>query len=108
MTDKKFSPGEVAQLASLIEYQPDSIVSRMLLKKPNGSVTLFALAEGQTIAEHSTPHDAMVNVVEGEAEVTISGKKHSLSAGEVLVMPANDPHALKAIKAFKMILTMVK
>lgn len=80
----------------------------MLMNKPHGSVTLFALAEGQTIAEHTTPYDAMVNVIEGEVEIIISGKTYNVLAGEVLVMPANDPHALKAVKAFKMLLTMIK
>ncbi|MBU0686528.1 MAG: cupin domain-containing protein [Candidatus Margulisbacteria bacterium] len=108
MTDNKFTPGQVKALAGLIDYQDSSIVSRMLLNKPNGSVTLFALAEGQTIAEHTTPYDAMVNVIEGEAEIIISSKNYNVKAGEVLVMPANDPHALKAVKAFKMVLTMVK
>ena len=108
MTDNKFSPGQVKALSELIAYQEGSIVSRMLMNQPHGSVTLFALAEGQGIAEHKTPYDAMVQVIEGEAEIIISGKTHKVSAGEVLVMPANDPHSLKAIKAFKMLLTMIK
>jgi len=108
MVDKKFAPGQVKELAGLIDYQEGSIVSRMLMNKPNGSVTLFALAEGQTIAEHKTPFDAMVNVIEGEALIIISGKDYNVKTGEVLVMPANDPHALKAVKAFKMLLTMIK
>ncbi len=106
MGDKKFSG--TAGLANLIEYQAGSIVSRMLLQKANGSVTLFALAEGQAISEHTTPFDALVNVIDGEAEVTISGKPFVVKAGEVLLLPANEPHALKAIKRFKMVLTMVK
>ncbi len=108
MTNNKFTPGQVKELAGLIDYQEGSIVSRMLMNKPNGNVTLFALAEGQTIAEHTTPYDAMVNVIEGEAEIIISGKKCQVKTNEVLVMPANDPHALKAVKAFKMVLTMIK
>ena len=108
MNENKFAPGQVKGLAELIAYQEGSIVSRMLLQKPNGSVTLFALAEGQSIAEHKTPYDAMVQVIEGEAEIVISGKKHMVKAGEVLVMPANDPHAVFAHKAFKMLLTMIK
>jgi quercetin dioxygenase-like cupin family protein len=105
---EKFAPGQVKALASLVDYQSDSIVSRMLISKPQGNVTLFALAEGQTIAEHTTPYDAMVNVIEGEAEIVISGKTYNLAAGDVLIMPANDPHALKAQKSFKMLLTMIK
>jgi quercetin dioxygenase-like cupin family protein len=106
--DSKFKPGEVRELATLVDYQSDSIVSRMLMNKPNGSVTLFALGEGQSIAEHTTPFDAMVNIIEGEAEIVISGKTYNLKIGDVLVMPANDPHALYARKAFKMMLTMIK
>jgi quercetin dioxygenase-like cupin family protein len=97
-----------SELAGLIEYQAGSIVSRMLLQKANGSVTLFALAEGQAISEHTTPFDALVNVIDGEAEVVISGKPLAVKAGEVLLMPANEPHALKATKRFKMVLTMIK
>ena len=99
---------EGAQLASLIEYQAGSIVSRMLINKKGGSVTLFSLDEGQTIAEHTTPFDALVFVIDGEAEITISGKPSMVKSGEVLLMPANDPHALKAIQKFKMVLTMIK
>ena len=108
MEDKKFEPGEVKALAGLVSYQRDSIVSRMLINKPQGSVTLFALAEGQSIAEHKTPYDAMANIIEGEAEIIISGKTYAVKAGEVLVMPANDPHALNARQSFKMLLTMIK
>ncbi len=97
-----------AGLAGLIEYQAGTIVSRMLLQKGHGSVTLFALAEGQAISEHTTPFDALVNVIDGEAEVSISGKPLVVKAGEVLLLPANEPHALKATKRFKMILTMIK
>jgi len=69
---------------------------------------LFALAEGESIAEHTTPFDAMLNIIDGEAEIIISGKSHFLKTGDVMIMPANDPHALKAHKSFKMVLTMVK
>ena len=99
---------EAAQLAKLVEYQAGSIVSKMLINKKSGNVTLFALDEGQTIAEHTTPFDALVNVVDGQAEITISEKQQIVKAGEVLLMPANDPHALKAITRFKMVLTMIK
>jgi quercetin dioxygenase-like cupin family protein len=80
----------------------------MLINKPNGSVTLFALAQGQSIAEHTTPYDAMVNIIDGEAQIIISGEVQVVKTGEVLIMPANDPHALNAKKSFKMLLTMVK
>ncbi|MFA4905661.1 MAG: cupin domain-containing protein [Candidatus Margulisiibacteriota bacterium] len=108
MADNKFLPGEVKDLAGAVDYQNDSIVSRMLLNKPNGSVTLFALAEGQSIAEHKTPFDALAQIIDGEAEIVISGKSRTVKAGEMLLMPANDPHALFAKKNFKMLLTMIK
>lgn len=98
----------VAGLAGLVEDQAGSIVSRMLINKPNGSVTLFALAAGQSIAEHKTPFDALVNVIDGEVEIVISGRSYTVKAGEVLLMPANDPHALFAHQSFKMLLTMIK
>jgi len=106
MNDKELT--SPTNLANLIEYQPGTIVSKMLLQKPNGSVTLFALAEGQAISEHTTPYDALVSVIDGEAEITISDVTITVKTGEVLLMPANDPHALKAAKAFKMVLTMIK
>lgn len=93
---------------SLIDYQAGTIVSKMLLQKPNGSVTLFAVAEGQSISEHTTPFDALVQVIDGAAEIAISGKPHLVKAGETLLMPANQPHALKPANQFKMILTMIK
>jgi quercetin dioxygenase-like cupin family protein len=108
MPENKFKPGEVKELTNLVDYQSESIVSRMLISKPNGSVTLFALAQGQSIAEHATPYDAMVNIIEGEAEIIISGQTHVVKSGEVLIMPANDLHALNAKKSFKMLLTMIK
>ncbi|MBI5698729.1 cupin domain-containing protein [Candidatus Saganbacteria bacterium] len=108
MADNKFLPGEIYALSGLIAYQNGSIVSRMLINKPNGSSTLFALAEGQSIAEHKTPYDALVQVIEGEAEIVISKKSHVVKAGEALLMPADEPHALFAKKSFKMLLTMIK
>jgi quercetin dioxygenase-like cupin family protein len=96
------------RLADLIEYQAGSIVSRMLVNKDAGTVTLFAFDKEQGLSEHTAPFDALVYVTEGETEITISGKPMTLKAGDTLIMPANDPHALKAIESFKMLLVMVK
>ena len=97
-----------ARLINLAEYQEGSIVSRTLIDKPTGTLTLFAFGEGQGLSEHTAPYDAFVYVVDGEAEITISGKAHFLKAGDMLIMPASEPHALKAIKKFKMMLVMIR
>ena len=99
---------EVIQLNELIEYQEGSVVSRTLLNKEAGTLTLFAFDKGQGLSEHTAPFDALVSLLDGEAEINISGKPFSLKQGEMIIMPANEPHALKAVKQFKMILTMIK
>jgi quercetin dioxygenase-like cupin family protein len=98
----------VARLADLVEYQGGSVVSRTLIDKKAGTVTLFAFDEGQGLSEHTAPYDALVYLVDGEAEVTISGRVYRLKEGEMIIMPANQPHALRAVKRFKMVLTMVR
>ncbi|NQU17060.1 MAG: cupin domain-containing protein [Candidatus Saganbacteria bacterium] len=98
----------VKSLAEIVEYQSNSIVSNMILNKEKGSVTLFAIDQGQGISEHTTPFDALIQIIEGEALIIISGKEYKLKAGEIIVMPANDPHAVKSVSKFKMLLTMVK
>ena len=95
-------------LLDLIEYQEGSVVSRTIVDKPAGTVTLFAFDAGQGLSEHTAPFDALVYNLEGEVEVTISGKAVLVKKGEMLVMPANKPHALKATKRFKMLLTMIR
>ncbi len=105
--DKK-PPAKSARLIDLIEYQEASVVSRTLIDKKAGTVTLFAFDEQQGLSEHTAPYDAMVQIIDGEAEVTISGKAHCLKQGEMIIMPAKKPHALRAIKKFKMLLTMIK
>lgn len=92
----------------LVNYQQGSIVSREMIKKPTGSVTVFAFDEGQGLSEHTAPFDALVQLLEGEAEITISGHAYRLQSGETILMPANEPHALKALKPFKMMLTMIR
>ncbi len=92
----------------LISVQPGAVVSRAIIKQKSGNVTLFAFDVGQELSEHTAPFDALVQVIEGDVEVTILGKAHRVSAGKMLLLPANQPHALKAISAFKMMLTMVR
>ncbi|MEJ2240749.1 MAG: cupin domain-containing protein [Candidatus Bathyarchaeota archaeon] len=96
------------KLAELINYQKDAIVSRTIIDKETGTVTLFAFDENQGLSEHTAPFDALVYNLEGEVEVIISGTKIVLSKGEMVMMPANKPHSLKATKRFKMLLTMIK
>jgi quercetin dioxygenase-like cupin family protein len=94
--------------AGLLKYQEGSVVSRTVIDKPNGTVTVFAFDKGQALSEHTAPYDAIVHVLDGEVEVKISGKANVVRPGEMIVMPANDPHALKALTPFKMMLIMVK
>ncbi len=101
-------PGGPSKLANLVDYQSGSVVSREIIQKKTGTVTLFAFDEGQGLSEHTTPFDALVYIVEGEAEITISGNAHYPKAGDVIIMPANEPHALKAIKRYKMLLVMIR
>ncbi|MCU0652267.1 MAG: cupin domain-containing protein [Candidatus Omnitrophica bacterium] len=99
---------QVGKLVDLVNYQDGSIVSKEIIKKGKGTVTLFAFDKGQGLSEHTAPFDALVYVFDGSAEVIISGKPHSLKAGETIIMPANKVHALKAEERFKMFLVMVK
>jgi quercetin dioxygenase-like cupin family protein len=99
---------EVLNVTSLAEYQTGAVVSRQITKSEGGNVTLFAFDEGQELSEHTAPFDALVHVLDGEVEIKISGKTSLLKAGEAIIMPANQPHALKALIKFKMLLTMIK
>ena len=99
---------QVLPIADLIAYQEGAVVSRQIVKAEAGNVTLFAFDLGQELSEHTAPFDALVHVLDGEVEVRISGKPHTLKAGEAIVMPANEPHALKALSRFKMLLTMIR
>lgn len=99
---------EVLKMATLAEYQPGAIVSRQIVKAEGGNVTLFAFDEGQELSEHTAPFDALVHMLDGEAEIKISGKPFLLKTGEAILMPANEPHAVSAVKKFKMLLTMIK
>ncbi len=99
---------EILKMANLIDYQEGSVVSRQITKAEAGNVTLFAFDSGQELSEHTAPFDALVHVVEGEAEIIISGKSFHMKNGNAIVMPADEPHAVKATKQFKMLLTMIK
>ena len=105
--DTEFSK-EMAKLIDLVAYQDGAVVSREIMNRKAGTVTLFAFDEGQGLSEHAAPFDTMVYLLDGEAEITISGKPLHLKQGEMVIMPANQPHALKAVKRFKMMLTMLK
>ena len=95
-------------MADLAAYQEGSVVSRQIAKADGGNVTLFAFDAGQELSEHTAPFDALVHILDGEAEVRLAGVPHSLSAGDAIIMPADVPHALKATSRFKMLLTMIR
>lgn len=99
---------QAIRLIDLADYQEGSVVSRTVIDKKRGTVTFFAFAEGQGLSEHTAPFDALVYLLEGEAEIVISGKPLHCKEGEMVVMPANQPHSLRAVKKFKMILTMIR
>ncbi len=92
----------------MVDYKESSVVSRTLIDKKTGTVTLFAFDKGEGLSEHTAPFDALVNILDGEAEILISGVPFVLGAGEMIIMPANEPHALKAIERFKMMLVMIR
>lgn len=95
-------------LAEMIEYQKGTVVSKTLINKSAGTVTLFAFDKGEGLSEHAAPYDAMVQILEGEVEIKISGTPFHLKKGDMIVMPGNEPHALQSITEFKMLLTMIK
>ena len=99
---------KMTKLADMVSYQDGSVVSREIMNKKTGTVTVFAFDEGQGLSEHTAPFDAMVYLLDGEAQITISGNSLHLKQGEMVIMPANQPHAVKATKKFKMLLTMLK
>jgi quercetin dioxygenase-like cupin family protein len=98
---------EILDLAALVDYQTGAVVSRQVTKSAGGNVTLFAFDQGQELSEHTAPFDAFVHVLDGEAEINISGQLYQLKTGDCIIMPANAPHALLARKKFKMLLTMI-
>lgn len=108
MTEWEGTQGGAVALAEQIEYQEGAVVSKTLLKKETGTVTLFAFDRGQELSEHTVPHDALVYLIDGEGEFTVSGTVHRLGRGDILLMPGNEPHAVRAAQRFKMLLTMVR
>jgi len=99
---------KVNLITDLVNYQEESVVSKTLIKKETGTVTLFAFDQGQGLSEHTAPFDALVCVLDGEAEIMISGKSYVLKTGEMIILPVNETHSLKAVEKFKMMLTMIR
>ena len=108
MSEGQGITGQLLTMTELVAYQEGSVVSRTLIDKKVGTVTVFAFGEGQGLSEHTVPYDAFVEILDGEAEVTIDGAAHHLEAGQMIIMPADRPHMLKAIKRFKMLLVMIR
>lgn len=102
------TPAGPSRVVEMVGYQDGAVVSRTVIKRPAGTVTLFAFDAGQELSEHTAPYDALVQVLEGEAEITIAGRPHHLRGGDLLVLPANQPHAVRAAARFKMMLTMIR
>lgn len=108
MEKKGLEPAKAVQLENEVEYQQGSIVSRTLINKPAGTVTLFAFDEGQSLSEHTAPFDALVQVLDGKVQLTIGGNPVNAEKGNMVLMPADVPHAVNAVQRFKMLLTMIK
>jgi quercetin dioxygenase-like cupin family protein len=106
--DSNVSLGKSLILGDLVKYQGNAIVSKTIIDKKTGTVTLFAFDKGQGLSEHTAPFDATVYILDGEAQITISGKPLKAKKGEIVIMPANKPHALSAVKKFKMLLIMIR
>lgn len=96
------------KVENIIEYQEGAVVSREIIRKVTGTVTIFAFDKGEGLSEHTAPFDAMVQIIDGKAEITIAGNKNVLGKGDMIIMPANESHALHAMEKFKMILTMIR
>jgi quercetin dioxygenase-like cupin family protein len=107
-SQEKTRVGEVKPLGDMLQYQDGSIVSRVLLKNKGGTVTLFAFARGEGLSEHTAPFDALVVVIDGEADIEIAGESYRVKQGETITLPANVPHAVRAATGFKMLLTMIR
>jgi len=103
-----FIKGKVLNLEEMVEYSSGGVISKQVLKNQSGNITLFSFDQGQGLTEHTAPFDAVVQILDGEAEITVGGNSNLVKKGEFIIMPANVPHALQAVKRFKMLLTMVK
>ena len=99
---------KTSKIANIVDYQPDAVVSKTLIKKDKGTVTVFAFDKGQGLSDHTAPFDALVQIVDGKADIIIDGKSNITNVGELTIIPANVPHSLKAIENFKMMLVMIK
>ncbi len=108
MNTNEFKKGVKFSFGKSINYADKAVVSKHILKKENGNISLFSFAKGEGLSEHTTPFDAVVFIVDGKADISINGVSNIIEAGETIIMPANIPHALKAIEKFKMVLTMIK
>lgn len=106
--EQTFNKGEIISLKDMIEYSSGGIISKQVLKNTSGNITLFSFDKGQGLSEHTAPFDAMVQILEGEANIIVGGNPNHLRHGETIIMPANISHALQAIEPFKMLLTMIK
>jgi quercetin dioxygenase-like cupin family protein len=100
--------GKAAGIAALVDYQEGAVVSRTLIERPAGTVTVFAFDQGEGLSEHTAPFDALVQIIDGKAVIKIAGRNHNLKSGEAIIMPANRPHALRAVERFKMVLVMIR
>jgi quercetin dioxygenase-like cupin family protein len=108
MSANEFEKAKVFSFNESVEYSEGGIVSKTVLKKQTGNISLFSFDKGEALSEHTAPFDAMIQVVDGRGEIIIDGKSYFLEAGQVIIMPANIPHAVKAVDRFKMVLTMIK
>jgi quercetin dioxygenase-like cupin family protein len=106
--EKESLMAQALGLAELVSYQEGSVVSRTLLDKKAGTITVFAFAGGEGLSEHTAPFDAFVQIIDGTAEITVDGVLHTVRAGQMIIMPANKPHALRAVQQFKMLLVMIR
>jgi quercetin dioxygenase-like cupin family protein len=107
-TKATFTPGTVFNLSKQIEYSTGGIISKQVMKNEAGNVTLFSFDQGQGLSEHTAPFDALVQIIDGNAKITIGGTPHTLETGQIIIMPAHVSHAVYAIEQFKMVLTMIK
>lgn len=107
-TRSGLTPGQKVELVSLVSYQAGSVVSRTLINDRTGTITFFAFDGGEGLSEHTAPYNALLHILEGEAEVTIAGDKSHLVQGEAIILPAGKPHAVRASSRFKMLLTMIR
>jgi quercetin dioxygenase-like cupin family protein len=99
---------EIKKLIDLVDYQDGSVVSKQIIKRKAGTVTIFAFDDGEGLSEHTAPFDALVQVLDGEVRIKISGKPYDVKAGEMIILPVDEPHSLKALTKFKMLLTMIR